>query len=67
MMVAARERQLFGSLAKIGRVTSVRTIVLTLILLRTISLSKVQLRPIAFKRLGEADADALSGGGPDGT
>lgn len=68
MMVAARESQprLLEFLAELWRDHRLRTIVLGAILLRTIGLSKTRRRTPILIQFGDADACALSGGGPDG-
>ena len=67
MRVAVRELRLLRFLAEAYRVTLIRTIVLIGILLRTISLSKVQLDTHALTQPVVTDISVLSGGNPDGS
>ncbi len=67
MMVAARELWALIPLAELWRDHRLRTIVLRLILLRTIGLGKIGRGAPILIWFGLADACALSGGNPDGT
>jgi hypothetical protein len=67
MMAAAGDLRVLASLAGLQRDFHVRTIVLSVILLRTIGLSKTRQRTPVPTSPADAEARALSGGDPDGT